>query len=79
MVGTGLKVPAPCESRMHHNQREPIQVLALLPLSTSPRPKKKAYAAGSLKSLKCPQLRCKPPTKQSLLKFSGWLLAGFPC
>ena len=40
MVGTGLKVPAPCESRMHPNQREPIQVLALLPLSTSRRPKK---------------------------------------
>ena len=48
MVGTGHKVPAPCESRMHHNQREPIQVLASLPLPTSPRPKKGLRCRQSL-------------------------------
>ena len=36
MVGGRLKVPAPCDSRVHHNQREPILVLAPLPLSPSP-------------------------------------------
>jgi len=25
MVGTGFRVPAPCDSRMHHNQHERIQ------------------------------------------------------
>ena len=49
MVGTGLKVSARCESRMHHNQREPIQVLALLPLSTSYRPKKRPMLPAAWK------------------------------
>ena len=78
MVGTGLKVPAPCESRMHHNQREPIQGLASLPLPTSPRPKKGLCCRQPERS-QVTSAEMQTPTKQSLLKFSEWLLAGFPC
>ena len=36
MVGVRLKVPSPYDSHVHHNQHEPILVLAPLPLSPSP-------------------------------------------
>ena len=78
MMALGLR---PCALLITHTPQSARANPSARPTSPLHRPSLflgKADAAGSLKTLKRPQLRCKLPTKQNLLKFSGWLLAGFP-
>ena len=70
-----LKVPSPCDSREHHNQHEPI--LHCSPHFPSPPPPKKGLSC-TLKNLKR-LAKMQTRQNQKMLKFSWWVLDGFPC